>query len=278
MPKTTRLILTGVPPYDQSYVINDNGKRVMAGCGPVAALMLLAYYDRAFGYHRLIKAVPETKTSMPEDLILKLRKEMKTSNFELDKDNEQTYGLTFPSAFRSGLKSYIRQYYDADVHTKASTGLNTLAGVFEQSKELLDEGLPHVLLLDYDDDVMPGIGGLFPDHYVVVVGYSIANGRQDLIVNNGLGANFQVVDMTDKAIQPARLYWLEMKDPADGPKDGHQIGPEEHYTWTMVDGEKRLEPTILKQGSSTECFAWRPADKSVVLTSNSDVSVSRWYD
>ena len=104
MPKTTRLILTGVPPYDQNYVINDNGKTVMAGCGPVAALMLLAYYDRAFGYHRLIKSVPETKTGMPEELILKLRAEMKTSNFELDKDDVQTYGLTLPPAFRSGLK------------------------------------------------------------------------------------------------------------------------------------------------------------------------------
>jgi hypothetical protein len=278
MPKTTRLILTGVPPYDQNYVINDNSKTVMAGCGPVAALMLLAYYDRAFGYHRLIKSVPETKTGMPEELILKLRAEMKTSNFELDKDDVQTYGLTLPPAFRSGLRSYVKQYYDADVHTRASTGLNSLEGVFEKSKELLDEGLPHVLLLDYDDDVMPGIGGLFPDHYVVVVGYSINDGRQNLIVNNGLGANFQVVDMTDKAIKPARIYWLEMKDPADGPKDGHQIGPEEHYTWATVDGEKRLEPTILKEGSATESFSWRPADKSVVLTPNSDVSVSRWYD
>jgi hypothetical protein len=125
-------------------LLQDNGKMVMVGCGPVAALMLLAYYDRAFGYHRFIKAVPETKTGMPEDLILKLRKEMKTSNFELDKDDVQTYGLTLPPAFRSGLKSYLRQHYDVDVHTKASTGLNTLEGVFEKSKELLDEGLPHV--------------------------------------------------------------------------------------------------------------------------------------
>jgi hypothetical protein len=278
MPQTTRLILTGVPPYNQSSVINDNGKTVMAGCGPVAALMLLAYYDRAFGYHRLIKSVPETKTGMPEELILKLRGEMQTANFELDKDGVQYYGLTLPSAFRSGLKSYIRQYYDADVDTKASTGFNTLTGVFEKSRELLDAGRPHVLLLDYDD-VMPGvIGGLFPDHYVVVVGYSINHGCQNLIVNNGLGANFQIVDMTDKEIKPARIYWLDMKEPGDGARDGHQIGPEEHYRWGMVDGEKRLEPSILQNGSATEFFSWRPADKSVALTPTSDVSVSRWYD
>jgi uncharacterized glyoxalase superfamily protein PhnB len=50
----------------------------------VAALMLLAYYDRAFGYHRLIKSVQETKTGMPEELILKLRAEIKTANFSID--------------------------------------------------------------------------------------------------------------------------------------------------------------------------------------------------
>jgi len=122
MPTTKRLILTGVPPYDQghSYLTNDNGKQVIAGCGPVAGLMLIAYYDRGLGYKRLVKDVPESATGLPEALLLKLREEMKTSNFELDNDDQQDYGLTAPSAFRDGLKSYIRQYYDCAVETKAS--------------------------------------------------------------------------------------------------------------------------------------------------------------
>jgi len=84
--------------------------------------------------------------------------------------------------------------------------------------------------------------------------------------------------MTDKAIKPARLYWLEMKDPADGPKEGHQIGPQEHYKWTVVEGQKRLEPTLCKVEGSSGTIAWRPADKTTFLTASSDISVSRWYD
>ena len=278
MPKTTRFILTGVPPYRQDYISNGNGKQVMSGCGPVAGLMLMAWYDRALGYERLIKPVPESKIDQPESLLLKLREEMKTSNFELDHDGRQDYGLTAPSAFRSGLKSYIRQYYDVDVKTKASTGLNTLEGVFEKSRELLDDQIPHVLLLDYDQDVMGGIiGGLFPDHYVVVVGYSTHQGNQKLIVNNGLGDNFQVVDMTDKRIKPARIYWLDMKERGDGPKDGHRIGPSEGYRWTPVGQTKVLEPTIRKHDGS-DTFTWRPADKCVRLTDQVAVSACSWYD
>lgn len=278
MPKPTRVIITGVPPYRQDYITNEKGKRVMSGCGPVAALMLMAWYDRALGYHRLIKPVPESKTDQPEQLLLKLRERMGTSNFELDSDDIQTYGLTATPAFRSGLASYVKQYYDGKVRTKASTGLNTLAGVFEKSRELIDDTTPHVLLLDYSQSVMSGVvGGLFPDHYVVVVGYTVHKGNQKLVVNNGMGQNFQIVDMTDKSIKPARIFWLDMKDGPDGPADGHQIGPEEHYRWTVVDRKKVLEPTILKADGS-ETFEWRPADETDVLTDSSDCSVCTWYD
>lgn len=278
MSKTTRTIITGVPPYKQDYITNEKGKRVMAGCGPVAGLMLMAWYDRALGYHKLIKPVPESKTEQPEGLLLKLREHMATANFELDSDDVQTYGLTAPPAFRKGLKSYIKQYYDVSIETKASTGLNTLEGVFEKSRELIDNRTPHVLLLDYDQSVMKGlVGGLFPDHYVVVVGYSIHNDNRKLVVNNGLGDNFQIVDMTDKDIKPARIYWLDMKEPPDGPADGHQIGPEEHYHWTVANSRKVLEPTILKADGS-ETFEWRPADDTIHLTSGTDCSVCLWQD
>ena len=55
MPKTTRFILTGVPPYRQDYISNGNGTQVMSGCGPVAGLMLMEWYDRALGYQRLTR-------------------------------------------------------------------------------------------------------------------------------------------------------------------------------------------------------------------------------
>jgi hypothetical protein len=281
MSRPTRVIITGVPPYNQTFITLENGKRGQAGCAPMAALMLMAWYDRALGYYKLIKPVPESKeTELPEALLLKLRKRMATSNFELDSDGSQSYGLTFPPAFREGLKSYIKQYYDVSVKTKASTGFNTLKGVFEKSRELIDNHKPHVLLLDYDKDVMPGwIGGKFPDHYVVVVGYSVHNGNQKLVVNNGEGDNFQIVDMTRKDIKPARIYWLDMKDQPDGPADGHQIGPQEEYTWTVVRAIRKtvLVPTI-KKWDGSEYFEWPHADDTISLTPHSDCSVCLWYE
>ena len=41
--------MSGVPAYRQDTVVKENGKSVIAGCGPTAALMRLAWYDRRHG-------------------------------------------------------------------------------------------------------------------------------------------------------------------------------------------------------------------------------------
>ncbi|WP_312264408.1 hypothetical protein [Rivihabitans pingtungensis] len=39
--------MSGVPAYRQDTVVKENGKSVIAGCGPTAALMRLAWHDRS---------------------------------------------------------------------------------------------------------------------------------------------------------------------------------------------------------------------------------------
>ena len=39
--------MSGVPAYRQDTVVKENGKSVIAGYGPTAALMRLAWHDRS---------------------------------------------------------------------------------------------------------------------------------------------------------------------------------------------------------------------------------------
>lgn len=41
--------MSGVPAYRQDTVVKENGKSVIAGCGPTAALMRLAWHDCRHG-------------------------------------------------------------------------------------------------------------------------------------------------------------------------------------------------------------------------------------
>lgn len=53
-----RMILTGVPPLGPARWRDETGATVPAGCGPEAARMLLSYYDRRYGYGRLVREDP----------------------------------------------------------------------------------------------------------------------------------------------------------------------------------------------------------------------------
>jgi len=269
--KPSRIIITGVPPYDQQCVVKENGKSVIAGCGPTAALALLAYYDRALGYRKLVRPNQETVTDMPDDLVLELRKKMHTIN---DLHNGQEWGMTLPPTFHAGLKDFVNDRYPgADVDTKGSDGFNTVQGVFERAVELLQAGQPHILLFDWRGD-----SGIFPNHYVVVVGYRNDGNFQTLIVNDGWGNDFHRVDLNDDKVKPVRLYWLEMGTKPDGPADGHQIGPSTHYTWVKVGGTTQLQPTIYQHFSYTETFAWQASAEVAYIANGTEVAHCKWYD
>lgn len=267
MANTNRRIITGVPPYKQDYIYNSKGEKIMAGCGPVAALMLLAYYDRRYGYKKLIASTYEETTSMPDELIVELRQAMST----IDVQNK-TQALTLPTEFKSGLKSFINQHYEVDIDTKASTGLNTLKDVFDESVGLINSGKVHVMLLDWDNN-----GVLFPSHYVVVVGYRRDGDNMQLIVNAGFGGDFHIVDMTDEKVNPARLYWIEIKSNPDGAQDGHQIGPKGNYNWDGAEGQKQLKPKLYKHfsNSTTE---WNKSDSLEFFVPNTDLRDCKWTE
>ncbi len=265
-------ILTGVPPYNQDNVVKDNGKEVIAGCGPVAALMLLAYYDARFGYKRLVPSGAEKETGMPDDLIIELRRKMHTVN---DLKNGEEWGMTLPPFFHSGLDAYVTDRYGKTVVKEFGSNIfgRGLDDVFDKSRELIDDGKPHAFLFDWK-----GSAGVFPNHYVVIVGYRCDGGRKHLIANAGWGAGsqFLTIDMEDKDVKPATLYYIEsIGDKPDGTPDGHRIGPAPGYKWDTVDGERKLVPTVRKHfSSSTE--TWEPCDTTRELFTGKEFAVCTW--
>lgn len=84
--------------------------------------------------------------------------------------------------------------------------------MFSQAVELLLRGVPSVILFDWE-----GKGGIFPNHYALVVGYDRVAGRRQLVLNPGWGYDFQLLDMTDPSVAPVTLYWIEgIRDPPTG--------------------------------------------------------------
>lgn len=272
MANATRIILTGVPAYRQDNVVKENGKEVIAGCGPTAALMLLAWYDRRRGYKRLVSASQERDTDLPDALILELRQQMHTVN---DLKNGQEWGLTVPAFFQSGLDKYISDRYGkTKIETCGTSDLGiNLDDVFEKSVALIRKDKPHVLLLDWQ-----GSQGVFPNHYVVVVGFRKHDGYKKLIVNPGWGYNFHAIDMEDDAIKPVRLYWVEsIEQSPDGPADGHQIGPKDEYVWVKKDGKDVLDPDP-KSHTTNQPVDWRVADQCEELITGTLVRRNSWFD
>lgn len=238
-------LLTGVPNYWQWKFTNDNGKEVLTGCGPTAALMLLAFYDRRLGYKNLIGSEYESDNT-PTGLIKTLRNKMKTVTVGSD-----NYGLTEPNLFMIGLKSYIKDKgYDVVIHEMHTLlGGSSMDEIFDKSQELINNDVPHIILFDYNPTEKSEQNEFlfkFPSHYSLVVGYSTTN-EKNLFINTGFGYPFYVLDFSDSNIKPVRIFWLEMESTADGNKDGHQIGP----TGTRYDDDGMKDwYSIVKSGDS----------------------------
>ena len=279
----TRMLITGVPRYRQDIITNASpdlfnpmysGVEVWAGCGPVAGLMLLSYYDRRYGYQQLVPSDQEKFEGMPEDLIRTLRFLMQTQVVP-----HSLAGLTLPPNFRYGLEAYVNLFYSANVYTVGTSDIGvSLKDVFDESVRLIRANKPHVILFDANASWLPT-----PTHYGVVVGYSTEDSRTELICNLGWGADFHIVDCSDSGIRPVRLYWLAIESSPDGPQDGHSIGPKTDYDeWATVLGKRRLRPReIYKHLSSTSCVGWSNATRTDMFVAGSgelpEISVNEWY-
>jgi len=258
------MIITGVSPYEQAKYTNTSGNVVWEGCGPVAALMLMSYYDKRYGYKKLIPSGDESTSGTPDDLIQTLRKKMLTTVVS------GKQGLTDPTFFKSGLKGYIEDCgYSADMHSYGSSDIGvSVDEVYDKSVSLLKDHIPHVLLLDYDGNM-----GMFPSHYVVVVGYNNDHAKK-LIVCNGFGDAFQDIDFNDEKIKPVRVIWMDLKG-ADGPCDGHDIGPACTYIWKTLNSQKRLVPLVLSAPGKSGSVYWSIAD-STTFTAGSTCAINTW--
>jgi len=184
-----KMLIFGLPAWGPTLLRNPQGEEIPAGCGPEAARLLLLYYDLVFG----TSFVRED----PESAISELHRLMGTLTVEW-KGVKQ--GLTWPWAFRAGLRAYIEAHSNFPVRVHSFTG--GLGEVFFRAVRLLQEGTPPVLLFDWQ-----GEGGIFPTHYAVVVGYDLS--FDELVVNPGWGYEFQLLSFRDKRILPVSLIWLE---------------------------------------------------------------------
>lgn len=189
-----RLLILGLPALGPSWLEKD-GQRIPAGCGPEAARLLLWYWEARLGI--------DLVRSDPEGALAALHALMGTITVHWE---GTTQGLTWPWRFAQGLEAYVRQKLpQASVHTLSGSR----GEVFHKAVELLVRGNPPVLLFDWE-----GRGGLFPNHYALVVGYE--RNTWELVVNPGWGYPFQTVPFQDPAVGPVQLFWLEGVDLAAG--------------------------------------------------------------
>lgn len=182
-----RLLLVGLPAWGPSW-LDKEGRRIPAGCGPEAARLLLWYWDTRLGTN-LVR-------NDPEEALAQLHSVMGTTTV-LWEGTEQ--GLTWPWKFAQGLENYVRTVWPGARVRSLSASLEE---VFAQAVALLGHGNPPVLLFDWE-----GRGGVFPNHYALVVGYNL--GAKELVIHPGWGYPFQSLPFTDTRIGPVQLFWLE---------------------------------------------------------------------
>lgn len=265
-------ILTGVPPYDQHQRVRVDGAPVMLGSGPAAALMLLAWWQARFGYRQLLARGHEGESGAPEDAAAELRESMHTLG---DLFHGQAWSMTLPMFFQAGLEAYLAGRYGRAVVKEYNPnvfGRGVLA-VYEQSRALIDAGQPHVLLMDWH-----GTAGVFPHHYVVVVGWRRDGGRRQLIVNAGWGSGsqFLCVDMADRRVRPATLFYIESL--GRGPETaglGPCVGPAPGYRWQHEGDGRRLVP-VVRRHFSDHTEAWEPSLPARELVAGTEFTVCDW--
>lgn len=256
-----RMILTGTPPWGPSWVVARDGSPIPAGCGPEAARILLAYYDRRCGYRFVLDD--------PQRTIEELHQRMGTITVTWDGVRQ---GLTWPWAFAAGLQRYIEQRCPQGVLVETAGG--SLEAVFARSVALIQQGVPQVILFDWQ-----GTGGIFPNHYAVVVGYDLSVGRKQLVLNPGWGYDFQLLDMTDARVAPVSLYWIEAScGIPEGEPGAHTIPPSAAGLWERdEDGNVQLRPVLRLHNDPQSTVRWpRSSQVQLFLPGVDDLGTAIW--
>ncbi len=258
----TRMILTGVPAFGAASWTDEREEPIPAGCAPLAARMLLAYYDKRFGYAQLIR--PD-----PAKAIVELHDRMHTITFSWFGAKQ---GFTDPFSFQWGLEAYVTARYPGGVTLESKLG--TLSQVFQVSVALIERKTPHIILFDWRGETP-----LFPNHYAVVVGFDRSNGRKELVINPGWGYDFQIVDMTDVAVAPAILFWIEAWKDAPDAEPTCSLGPVcAAGMWSLdEDGGYELTPIVRLHFDPGRSVVWPTSAAAEILVSCGSDRIAACY-
>ncbi len=181
-------------------------------------------------------------------------------------------GLTWPWAFAPGLRGYIESRCSGG--TRIGTLSASLSTAFARSVELVRLGVPHVILFDWQN-----AGGIFPNHYAVVVGYDGSAGRQYLVLNPGWGYDFQLLDLSDPGVAPVTLFWIEELPPPSEAEPGLRVGPPSAVgMWERNHDETvQLRPVLRLHGDPGSTVRWPPSSRvQFLLPGVTDLAIAIW--
>jgi hypothetical protein len=198
-------LLRGVPNFFQHEIPSQSifcDANVAVGCGPIAAAMIMTWYDN-LGHDALLDHHHNTDGAfLWQDLAEEFREDYLNGNCWND--------VTFvtPNSMAGGMISYIHDaglygyvWHDEINRSSELDGWQTI-------KDEIEENRP--LVLGYNVSASSIGGGLSIDHYAVITGHSTALGTHEIRVNQGWGIDSQETLEWDIPVGKVHLYAVEV--------------------------------------------------------------------
>ena len=172
--KGTSAYIKNVKPIDQFYIPPKN--KVLEGCGPVAAAMVMGYWQTEQGYKIMNPEDRFDGTKHPTKTILDFRKKSNTRAW-----GNQSQSATRKMKMKDALESYVNSVNKRTPSTKARLKVDMMWSIRSWSdrrsrlKKELREGSPVILLLKKTPPCLEGKWvnktKVVADHYIVAVGF-----------------------------------------------------------------------------------------------------------
>ncbi|MAU26945.1 MAG: hypothetical protein CMH45_06010 [Muricauda sp.] len=171
-----RAYIKYVKPIDQEYVPPKN--KVLEGCGPVAAVMVMGYWQTEHGYKIMNPSDRFNGTAHPTQTILDFRDKADTKAW-----GDQEQSATRKMKMKDALEHFVKEA-NKSVYNKPKLKVDMMWSIRRWSekrqrlKKELREGSPVILLVK---EMPPCLKGkwvdatkVVADHYIVAVGFDDA--------------------------------------------------------------------------------------------------------
>jgi hypothetical protein len=168
--------IKNVKSMDQNKLQPKN--KVYEGCGPIAAAMIMGYWQTEMGYKIMNPADAFNGTKHPTNTILEFRKKADTHAW-----GNSSQAATIKLKMVNTLQSFVKRANEHVVH-KAKLKVDILWSIRrwditkDKLKKELREGSPVILLLGKEPPCLTGkwvnASKFTADHYVVAVGFNDA--------------------------------------------------------------------------------------------------------